>query len=117
MAAPLGQVKGGLRQSGRGPLRAVLTALSEIGFLESRIVCEHVPLALQQHPAEFEYCCDVLDGKGLVPVLLDQKNGETLLVDLLDEIEQAVHEKRGEAQRWLAQHHEPGLGQESTADC
>ena len=48
--------------------------------------------------------------KGHIGVLLNEQDGHALAIDLLDDVEDALHYQRGEAERRLIHHHELGPG-------
>src|SRR5258708_171101 len=63
------------------------TCAAEISFLQTRIVGELRWLAVQNDAPQFEYDGVVRYRKRLARILFDQQNGQTVAVELANEIE------------------------------
>src|SRR5579859_4095974 len=53
--------------------------------------------------------------EGLVRILFDEHDGQTLVpIELPDDVEDCVYDGRGQAQRWLIQQEQAGMGHQGS---
>ena len=57
------------------------------------------------------------DLQGLVGVLLNEQDGDSLLIEFLDDLEHLRHDHGGKAQGRLVEHHEFWPGHDAAGDC
>src|SRR5438128_810754 len=87
-----------------------MRSLSQVGFSDLRRAEQFGSGALLHHRPRLQDVAVVCDSQSQVRVLLDQEDGHALLVDLLDDAEDRLHDGGREAQRRLVEQQQPGTG-------
>ena len=77
---------------------------------------KHGRRVLQHDLPRLEHVAPIGQLEGLGRVLLHQQDGDTLITDGLQDLEDRLDEQRGQPHRWLVQEQQPGLGHEGPAD-
>ena len=101
--------------SGNEPEGLVLCA--EVGFFDVLIDEEFFAGTGHRNLAGFKNIGKVSRFEGHVSILLDEENGNTLPVDLTDDIKDAFDNDRSKTERRLVHHDHLRAAHQSTADC
>ena len=88
---------------------------AQISLLHSLIIHQFFRITAQNDIARLKHICFIGNGERFFRILLDQKNGHSVLVDFLDNIENLINIEWGQTHRRLVENDQARVAHEGAS--